>query len=56
MDSHEILQALYESQGASDPKQPQSQAALQERMAEIFARATDVMRRTGFVPDRVSAN
>lgn len=49
MDSHNILQIVYEIQGASDGAHPEK--TLAERMAEIHALACEVMRRTGFVPD-----
>jgi transcriptional regulator of met regulon len=49
MDSYNILMAVYQIQGASDPNHPNE--SLKERMEEIFAAASSVMRQTGFNPD-----
>ena len=49
MESHEVLEIVYEIQGASEPNQPDS--TLKERMEEIYEMACRVMRQTGFHPD-----
>lgn len=49
MDSHAILMAVYQIQGAADPNHPAD--SLAERMQEIFEEACSVMRQTGFHPD-----
>lgn len=49
MDVHAILEAVYRIQGLSDSSHPAK--SLEERMAEIFDLACDIMRRTGFQPD-----
>lgn len=49
MDTHAILQIMYEIQGNADPAHPEK--SLKERMQEIYDKACEVMRRTGFDPD-----
>ena len=49
MDSYSILNLVYEIQGAADPAHPES--SLKERMEEIYEKACEVMRGTGFMPD-----
>ena len=52
MGSHDILMAVYRTQGLADPNNPSSSADdLKARMDEIYEMACDVMRRTGFHPD-----
>jgi transcriptional regulator of met regulon len=49
MSVNEILEIIYEIQGAADPNHPA--ADLKERMDEIFERASEVMRKTAYDPD-----
>lgn len=49
MGSHDILMAVYRTQGLADPNH--SADDLKARMDEIYEMACDVMRRTGFHPD-----
>lgn len=46
---HDLLNALYEIQGASDPNQPKD--TLKERMDEIFEIASGMMQQSGFNPE-----
>jgi len=44
----ELLQAIYEIQGKSDPNHPPE--SLQERMNDIFEIASALMKQTGWEP------
>ena len=49
MGSHEILMAIYEIRGCSDPND--SPETLKERMDRIYELACRVMEETGFMPE-----
>jgi len=48
---NELIQEIYEIQGASDPNHIQE--SLVERMAEIFERASRMMEKSGYQPPEV---
>lgn len=49
MNTKDILEIVYQIQGAADPAHPAGTRA--ERLDEIYELACDVMRQTGYRPD-----